>query len=79
MSYLFTGVENITRADIDITDAVLIDYAGTYSSLQSACKYYYDLSPDANILEAISRVYDVLRWAETKQDAKCVLIINLMD
>ena len=31
------------------------------------------------MLEAISRVYDVLRWAETKQDAKCVLITNLLE
>jgi hypothetical protein len=58
--------------------AVLIDFAGTFSKQQPDVKYYYDLSPEGNFNEAISRVYDVLRWAETKQDATCVLIINLL-
>ena len=58
--------------------AVLIDFAGTFSAHQPDVKYYYDLSPDSNFNEAISRIYDVLRWAETKQDASCVLIINLL-
>jgi hypothetical protein len=61
-----------------MAEAVLIDFAGTFASQQPNMMYYYDLSPEGNILEAISRVYDVLRWAETKADAKCVLIINLM-
>ena len=42
-------------------------------------KYYYDLSPEGSFNEAVSKIYDVLRWAETKSDAKCVLIINLLE
>ena len=30
-------------------------------------------------MEAIARIYDDLRWAETKQDAKCVLITNFKE
>jgi len=36
------------------------------------------MSEDGNYLEAINKVYEVLRWAETKQDAKIVLIANIL-
>jgi hypothetical protein len=41
-------------------------------------KYYEDLSVGGNFLEAVNRIYDVLRWAETKQDCTHVLIIDLV-
>jgi hypothetical protein len=40
-------------------------------------KYYRDLSVSGDYVEAIGRIYDELRWAETKQDAECVLITHL--
>ena len=30
------------------------------------------MSPRGNYIEAINNIYDVLRWAETKNDAKTV-------
>jgi hypothetical protein len=44
--------------------------------LKDQAKYYRDLSASGDYLEAIGRIYDDLRWAETMQDAKCVLITN---
>ena len=35
------------------------------------------MSPRGNYLEAINNIYDVLRWAETKNDAMIVLITHL--
>ena len=41
--------------------------------------FYIDMSPRGNYLEAISNIYDVLRWAETKVDAKTVLITHMLE
>ena len=79
VSYLFTGVDAITRPGVTLESAVVIDFAATFTSLQPEAKYYYDLSPEGDFIQAISRVYDVLRWAETKSDASCVLIIHLLE
>jgi hypothetical protein len=37
------------------------------------------MSPRGNYLEAINNIYDVLRWAETKDDAKAVLITHMLE
>jgi hypothetical protein len=68
----------MTRADIKLEEAVLLDFGKTFSHHESDVKHYLDLSPSGDFLEAINKVYDTLRWAETKQDASCVLIINLL-
>lgn len=36
------------------------------------------MSDKVDYIDAIKVIYDLLRWAETKQDAKCVLIANFM-
>lgn len=36
------------------------------------------MSPRGNLIEAISNIYDVLRWAETKEDANTVLIAHML-
>lgn len=40
--------------------------------------HYIDLSAGASTVEAISNIYDALRWAETREDAKAVLITDLI-
>lgn len=40
--------------------------------------HYIDMSPRGNYNEAINNIYDVLRWAETKEDAKTVLITHML-
>jgi len=57
---------------------VFLDFGKTFAHLKNDVKHYLDLSPNGDFLEAINKVYDTLRWAETKQDASCVLIINLL-
>ena len=49
-----------------------------YAEHKDEVKHYTDLSESGDILEAINHVYDVLRWAETKQDAQTVLITDIL-
>jgi hypothetical protein len=55
----------------------MLDFGGLFASFKDKVKYYRDLSPSGDYVEAIGRIYDELRWAETKQDAQCVLIAHL--
>ena len=36
------------------------------------------MSPNGDLLEAISKVYDALRWAETNDDAEFVLMTDIL-
>lgn len=72
-SYLFTDDSTKT---LDKSSAVFLDFGGLFSHLKDQVKYYQDMSSSGDYLEAISVLYDVLRWAETKQDATLVLITN---
>ena len=56
----------------------MIDFGGMYAEHKDEVKHYTDLSESGDILEAINHVYDVLRWAETKQDAQTVLITDIL-
>ena len=56
----------------------MLDFAGINAALQSDAKHYLDLSPEGNFLEAVHRVYDALRWAETNTDAEYVLITDIV-
>jgi hypothetical protein len=44
----------------------MLDFAGFYSTYKDKVKYYRDLSAIGDYVEAIGRIYDDLRWAETK-------------
>ncbi len=61
----------------DLSQVVILDFAGLQSSFKDKVKHYRDLSPSGDYVEAIGRIYDELRWAETKDDASCVLITHL--
>ena len=37
------------------------------------------MAPKGSCIEAIANIYDVLRWSETRDDAKSVLIANLLE
>lgn len=54
----------------------MLDFGGIFEEHCDKVKYYRDLSEHGDYIEAIAHIYDDLRWAETKQDAKCVLITN---
>lgn len=54
----------------------MLDFASINASYKEKVMHYRDLSESGDFLEAIGKIYDELRWAETKQEAKCVLITN---
>ena len=72
-SYLYNG--HIPDS-LKYEETVMLDFGGLFKEHSDKVKYYRDLSEHGDYLEAIARIYDDLRWAETKQDAKCVLITN---
>ena len=71
-SYLYRGV------GFPDPETILIDFAGLMKQYENQIKYYRDLSESGNYLQAIANLYEVLRWAETKTDAKLVLITDIM-
>lgn len=70
-SYLYNGGEVE-----DLSQVVMLDFAGLFAAHQSKVKHYKDLSAAGDYVEAIGNIYEDLRWAETKKDARCVLIAN---
>lgn len=57
---------------------MLIDFGGHLVGLRDSVKHYTDLAPSGSYMEAIGSLYDVLRWSETKEDAKIVLIADIL-
>ena len=58
-------------------DIILIDFGGYQIDLKDQVKYYIDISENGSYSEAINQLYEILRWAETREDAKAVLITNI--
>ena len=69
---------SLSSKEISLSTSILIDFGGMYAEHKDEVKHYTDLSESGDILEAINHVYDVLRWAETKQDAQTVLITDIL-
>ena len=57
----------------------MLDFGQLFLSMRDKVKYYHDLSPEGDYVEAINVIYDKLRWAETQKDAKFVLITNFYE
>ena len=81
-TFLFDG----QNGDQILDQAVLIDFCGVLSHLQDKAMHYVDMCPKAvsedgkdSFTEAVSNIYEVLRWSETREDAKIVLIADLME
>ena len=56
----------------------MLDFGNSFGNkLRSQVKYYRDFSETGDCVEAIHLVYDLLRWAETKQDCTHVLLPTL--
>jgi hypothetical protein len=58
-------------------NAVLIDFARTFAQVSAKVLRYFDLSPVGCVAEAISRVYSILRDAETTEGAEICLIADV--
>lgn len=56
----------------------MLDFGRVHGHLEGQAKHYLDLSPEADFLHAIHKVYDALRWAETNTDADYVLITDIV-
>lgn len=85
MRHYSPNIESFLLDDIDKLDqnkvsrSVLIDFEGIMSHSRDKVKYYIDMSTQGSFFEAINNLYDVLRWAETREDADSVLITNILD
>jgi len=56
----------------------VLDFGQVNAELKSRALHYMDISEEADVLEAIHRIYDALRWAETNTDADYVLITDIV-
>lgn len=78
-SYLFRGeFQKPDEHSVPLDKCVIIDFAGQLLHLREHVKDYADLSASGSFFEAISNLYDILRWAETHKDAQAVLIVDLL-
>eukprot|EP00754_Rhynchopus_humris_P016291 Rhum_TRINITY_DN14506_c22_g1::Rhum_TRINITY_DN14506_c22_g1_i1::g.95518::m.95518 len=66
-------------AQYALRDVVVIDYEGRARPLAQACLAYDDLSAGGDVDAAAARLFELLRWSETVEGAKAVLIPNLSD
>ncbi|KAK8882278.1 hypothetical protein M9Y10_044920 [Tritrichomonas musculus] len=55
-------------------DAVIIDFNRKFASVSSKALRYFDLSPVGCVADAINKIYDTLREAETTPGAKVCLV-----
>ena len=58
--------------------SVLIDFGDLFKSKKDEVHAYINLSEEGDILQAINKVYDALRWAETNNQANTVLIADIL-
>ena len=56
----------------------MIDFGGHLIHLREKVKDYIDLSSSGNFYEAINQLYEILRWAETRNDAEAVLMTDII-
>lgn len=66
-------------SQLDLSQAILLDFGQIFIALNDKVKYYLDLSNTGDYTEAINNLYDSLRWAELREDAKYVLITNFKE
>jgi len=72
------ALENSTLSPhLDLSRAVVIDYGCHLSWLKGKVVAYSNLSPSSNMKEAGRNLFASLRWAETIENAKAVLLPDL--
>jgi len=65
------------KSELNLKEIVLIDFGGTFSFLKKETLDYCCLSEKADLLEAMNKLYDSLRWAENISGVKHILITNV--
>jgi L-threonylcarbamoyladenylate synthase len=67
--------EAIKTLPCGLDETVVVDFGGVFKNgIKPACLAYRDLSPRGDAEEACSQLFDTLRWTETIQNAKAVLL-----
>jgi hypothetical protein len=65
------------KSKLKLQESVLIDFGGTFSFLKKDTLAYCCLSEKGDLVEAMKKLYDSLRWAENIPDVKHILITNV--
>jgi L-threonylcarbamoyladenylate synthase len=66
------------ESKVPLSDCVVVDFGSQLKHLSSLVKAYLDLSPSGDINEARSHVFQALRDSEKIENAKLILLPNLM-
>lgn len=67
----------LEKSEIILKETVLIDFANVFVGLENEVLAYFCLSKEADLLEAMNKLYDSLRWAENLANVKHILITNI--
>lgn len=63
---------------MEMDKCIMIDFGGQLIHMREQVKDYVDLSATGSFYEAINQLYEVLRWAETREDAQAVLMTDII-
>ena len=63
--------------DLRLSDCVIVDFGGQLKCLNQSSMAYRDLSPNGDVEVAASGVFATLRWTETVEGAKQVLLADI--
>eukprot|EP01029_Cantina_marsupialis_P010728 TRINITY_DN243918_c1_g1_i1.p1 TRINITY_DN243918_c1_g1~~TRINITY_DN243918_c1_g1_i1.p1 ORF type:complete len:376 (-),score=105.60 TRINITY_DN243918_c1_g1_i1:71-1198(-) len=69
--------ETSTRLSNSIKESVILDFNKTLISLKDMCLEYKDLSESGSVEEAMSNIFDHLRWTESVEGVKTVLLPDM--
>ena len=64
-------------ADAPLAATVVVDFGGALATLQGGCLAYRDLSPDASPQDAGAALFATLRWTESVEGAKRVVLADV--
>lgn len=68
---------NLEKFEINLKECVLIDFGNVFAFLKHDVLDYCCLSEKSDLLEAMNKLYDSLRWGENITNVKNILITNL--
>jgi len=77
-SFLWEEDSNGFELPHSLKDTIVVDFGGSMARFKSKALAYRDLSSKGNVDEACKAVFDVLRWTETVENAKAVLLPNVI-
>lgn len=80
-AYIYTSSSSSVESTFDEREAmhnvVVVDFGGDLLWSRPSVKHYIDLSPEGDINQAASRIFDVLRQCEKVAGARAILLPNI--